>query len=85
MVGGAVAFPAARPARDVPGVRSAAVAVLAHHVWFAGALAAVLVALALFRGRTGPWERAHWVTHALWSAQRREKPGQRDSSVICFL
>lgn len=46
----AVAFLAARPAGDVPSVRSTAVAVLAHHVGFAGTLAAVLVALTFFGG-----------------------------------
>lgn len=79
MVGVAVARPAARPAGHVPGVRSAAVAVLAHHVGFAGTLAALLVARAFFRGRTGPRERADRVARALWrrsrSAHRREKRG----------
>lgn len=47
--GVAVAALAARPAGDVPRVRSTAVAVLADHVRLAGAVAAVLIALALIR------------------------------------
>lgn len=46
----AVTALAALPAGDVPGVHCAAVAVLADHVGQAGALAALLVALALVWG-----------------------------------
>lgn len=77
MDGVAVAVVAARPAGDVPGVRSAAVAALAHHPRFAGTLAAVLVALALFRGQTGLRERPHRVTRALWR-RRSRSPHQRE-------
>lgn len=49
MDGVAVAALAARPAGDVPRVGSAAVAVLADHIGLAGAVAALLVALALVR------------------------------------
>lgn len=81
MDGVAVAALAARPAGDVPGVRSAALAVLAHHAGSAGALAAALVALALLRGGAGPGERAHGVTHALWRGRR----SRRRKQVIRFV
>lgn len=51
--GVAVAELATRPAADVPGIRSAAVAVLSDDVRLAGTLAGVLITLTIIRGGTG--------------------------------
>lgn len=59
MDGVTVAGLAARPAGDVPRIRSTAVAALAEHIGLAGTLAAVLRALALIRGGTGLSDGTH--------------------------
>lgn len=74
MDGVAVAALAARPARDVPRVGGAAVAVLTDHVGLAGTLTAVLVALTLVRGGTGLRCRAHRGAHALCAEEERYQP-----------
>lgn len=65
MDGVAVAALAARPAGDVPGIGSTAVAVLTDDVGLAGTLSGVLIALTPVRGGTGPRYGALGGTHAL--------------------
>lgn len=48
-----VAELAARPAVDVPRIRSAAVTARADHVGLTGTLSGTLITLAVIRGRTG--------------------------------
>lgn len=63
--GVAIATLTALATGQVPGVGSAAVAVLANHVGLAGTLAAVLLALAVVTRATGLGSSAWHVAHAL--------------------
>lgn len=71
MVGVAIATLAALTTGQVPGVCSAALAVLANHVGLAVTLAALLLALAVVTRATGLGGRACRMAHALCT--EREK------------
>ena len=71
MDGVAVTALAARPAGDVPGISSTAVAVLTDHVRLAGALAAEPLTLTLLWGCAGLRYRAQRVTHTLCREEDR--------------
>lgn len=80
MDGVAIATLAAIATGQVPGVGSAAVAVLANHVGLAGTLAAVLLALAVVTRAAGMGGRAWHVAHAL-CIEREEKKKLMDLAI----